>query len=243
MIRNCTGALATVYSVRGTPDLPSMRRYFVACDCEPRGHHAEIWRGDYSRLRRAGVALKSEDAHPWNGKRRVMTLDAWLRFRKARARKGRKKLTDLVAAQEKERVQKRRTPKSRKAPKSAGDHDPKAATCVCQKCLYGKSRGIPAAMFRHFDVLIPELKRLQVEFVELVCTYCGAWSVGHSETKPDGTRHRYTISCDKCKNGRADGRLFSRTGLFEAIGIAHEAFPDMDDPDIMRAAKQLRLLP
>jgi len=105
---HCQGNIEIAHIVRGEPPLRSLERYFVFCDCEPRGHHAELTRREFRRYERAGVPVQFGDGHPADGTTWVMSLDKWLRRRRAKSPKSappkkRVKATALVAAEERRR--------------------------------------------------------------------------------------------------------------------------------------------
>jgi len=77
----CDGPIAHAIEVGGAPySLKSLNRYLLTCDCAP-SHYVEVSHSAFRRARAAGVPLSRETIHPWNGTRRIMTLDQWLRRR------------------------------------------------------------------------------------------------------------------------------------------------------------------
>lgn len=78
------GEIARAVVVEAEPNFKSLNRYFLACDCEPRQHHREVSRREFRIARNAGTPMVREPYHPWNGSRRTMTLDKWLRRRRAK---------------------------------------------------------------------------------------------------------------------------------------------------------------
>ena len=61
------------------PDFKSLNRYYLTCgSCTPH-HYVEVSRRDFKIARNAGTPLSRESIDPFNGTRRYMTLDKWIK--------------------------------------------------------------------------------------------------------------------------------------------------------------------